>query len=215
MDSKTLILRKIFLEEFYKERVNFNFKKEKIIGESKDYINRLLRYETNVFYPETFNLEFVEHIIPFIFYLINLYGCNLNDDIKIYEFDIEIFFNDDPFMKHNLFSFFLRGYNIVDLLCLNREINKYKRYKMRMIPFVPFNIGVEFSIGIKNNLNKKSINSIQTFKTGDYVIYLTKPPQVLFCNCGHLCICTECNKMKTLETCPVCKTENAILRVIE
>ena len=106
MDSKTFILRKKFLEEFYKERVNFNFKEDIIKGESKDYIDRLLTYETNVFYPETFNLEFVEHIIPFIFYLISLYGCNLNDDIKIREFDTEFFFNDDPYMKHKLFSFF-------------------------------------------------------------------------------------------------------------
>ena len=91
---------------------------------------------------------------------------------------------------------------------------------MKNIKFVrfllfPLMLRVEFNIGVKTNLNKKLINSIQTFKTGDCVICLTNPPQVLFCNCGHLCICTECNKMKTLKTCPVCKTENTILRVIE
>ena len=216
MDSKTFILRKIFLEEFYKERVNFNFKKETIRDKSKDYITILLTYETNVFYPETFNLTFVEHIIPFIFYLNNLYGCNLNDDIKILEYETEIFFNDDSYAKHNLFSLFSFDYNNNKFLsCLNREINKYKGYRIRNIPFAPFNFRVELCIAIKNNLHKKPINSIQTFKTGDCVICLTKPPQVLFCNCGHLCVCTECNKMEILETCPICQTENTILRVIE
>ena len=98
---------------------------------------------------------------------------------------------------------------------LNREVDKYEKYKIRKVPFVPFNVRVEFNIAVKTNLNKKPINSIQTFKTDDCVICLTNPPQVLFCNCGHLCLCVECNKMKTLKTCPVCKTENTILRVIE
>ena len=98
---------------------------------------------------------------------------------------------------------------------LNQEVDIYEKYKIRKIPFVPFNVRVEFNIGVKTNLNKKLINSIQTLKTGDCVICLTNPQQVLFCNCGHVCICIECNKMKTLKTCPVCKTENTILRVIE
>ena len=86
MDPETFILRKKFLEEFYKERVNFTFKKDIIKDEYKDYIDKLLTYETNVFYPETFNLGFVKRIIPFIFYLNSLYGCNLNDDIIINPF---------------------------------------------------------------------------------------------------------------------------------
>ena len=98
---------------------------------------------------------------------------------------------------------------------LNQEVDIYEKYKIRKVPFVPFNVRVEFNIGVKTNLNKKPINSIQTFKTDDCVICLTNPPQVLFCNCGHIPICIECNKMKTLKTCPVCKTENTILRVIE
>ena len=53
MDPETFILRKIFLEEFYKERVNFTFEKDIIKNENEDYIDKLLTYETNVFYPET------------------------------------------------------------------------------------------------------------------------------------------------------------------
>ena len=215
MDPETFILRKNFLEEFYKERVNFTFEKDIIKDENEDYIDKLLTYETNVFYPETFNLGFVKRIIPFIFYLNSLYGCNLNDDIIINGFNTEIFSNDDPFTKHTLFLLFLFEHNINYLSYLNREVGIYEKCKIRKVPFVPFNVRVEFNIAVKTNLNKKPINSIQTFKTGDCVICLTNPPQVLFCNCGHLCLCVECNKMKTLKTCPVCKTENTILRVIE
>ena len=215
MDPETFILRKKFLEEFYNEHVNFTFEKDILRDEYEDYIHKLLIYETNVFYPETFNLGFLKRIIPFIFYLNSLYGCNLNDDIVINGFSTEIFFNDDPFTKHTLFLLFLFEHNINYLSYLNREVGIYEKYRIRKVPFVPFNVRVEFNIGVKNNLNKKLINSIQTFKFDECVICLTNRPIILFCNCGHIPICTECYKLKSLSACPICKTKNEIIRMLE
>ena len=56
----------------------------------------------------------------------------------------------------------------------------------------------------------KQINTDKSFKSDKCVICLTKPPNVLFCNCGHIAICAECDKVKSLNTCPVCKFENSI-----
>ena len=220
MDLETFILRKNFLEEFYKERVNFTFEKEILRDEYEGYISKILTYETNVLYPETFNLGFAKRIIPFIFYLNSLYGCNLNSDIIINGFDTEIFFNDDPVTKHSFFSLivFEHEHNINYFSCLNREADKYKKYKIYNVPFAPFNVRVKFYIGVKTNLNKKpinSINSIQTFKSDECVICLTNQPIILFCNCGHIPICTESYKLKSLSACPVCKTENDIIRMLE
>ena len=65
-------------------------------------------------------------------------------------------------------------------------------------------------------MNKKRIiNAEQTFKEDECVICLIKHPNVLFCNCGHLCLCAECSKIECFEECPICKTENTILRIIE
>ena len=64
-----------------------------------------------------------------------------------------------------------------------------------------------------NNTKKKAINTEKTFLSDECVICLTKPPNVLFCNCGHLCLCAECNKVKDLYTCPVCKFENTIKKM--
>ena len=215
MDPETFILRKNFLEEFYKEHVNFTFEKDIIKSENEDYINKILTYETNVFYPETFNLGFLKRIIPFIFYLNSLYGCNLNDDIIVNGYDTEFFFNDDPYTEHTLSTLFLFEHNINYLSYLNREADKYQKYKICKVPFVPFNVRVKFYIAVKNNLNKKTINSIQTFKFDECVICLTNQPIILFCNCGHIPICTECYKLKSLSACPICKTENEIIRMLE
>ena len=61
----------------------------------------------------------------------------------------------------------------------------------------------------------KQINTKQTFKSVECVICLTNTPNVLFCNCGHLCVCIECDKVKSLNTCPVRKTKTTIKRDIE
>ena len=61
----------------------------------------------------------------------------------------------------------------------------------------------------------KQINTKQTFKSVECVICLTNTPNVLFCNCGHLCVCIKCDKVKSLNTCPLSKTETTIKRYIE
>ena len=59
------------------------------------------------------------------------------------------------------------------------------------------------------------INSSLSFKSNECVICLTNPPNVLFCNCGHLCLCLECERKKNSNKCPICKTENTIIRTLE
>ena len=56
----------------------------------------------------------------------------------------------------------------------------------------------------------KQINTDKIFELDECVIRLTNPPNVLFCNCGHLCICVECDRVKSLNTSPVCKIETTI-----
>ena len=58
------------------------------------------------------------------------------------------------------------------------------------------------------------INDSKTFKSDQCIICLEEEPKVLFCNCGHLCICKKCASHK-YDNCPVCKKENTILRIIE
>ena len=59
------------------------------------------------------------------------------------------------------------------------------------------------------------IKTNQTFKSDECVLCLTNSPNVLFCNCGHLSVCVECDEVEGLDVCPICKTENYIKRVVE
>ena len=60
-----------------------------------------------------------------------------------------------------------------------------------------------------------TINEIKTYKTDECVICLENKNNVLFCNCGHICVCEKCIEIIGLTKCPVCKTKNNILRIIE
>ena len=62
----------------------------------------------------------------------------------------------------------------------------------------------------REEYREKTINTDKTFKSDECVICLTNPPNVLFRNCGHQCICINCNKKKSLVKCPVCKAETRL-----
>ena len=61
----------------------------------------------------------------------------------------------------------------------------------------------------------KVINLFKIFKFDECIICMIDKPNILFCNCGHLCECDKCYKIKTLSTCPICKTDNEIIRMLE
>ena len=72
------------------------------------------------------------------------------------------------------------------------------------------------NLNLNSKPNKKIINAETILKEDKCVICLTNPSSILFCNCGHICVCEECNKTReSLEKCPICKTENTNLRIIE
>ena len=61
----------------------------------------------------------------------------------------------------------------------------------------------------------KIINLFKIFKSDECIICMDNKPNILFCNCGHLCECEGCYKLKTPSICPICKTDNEIIRMLE
>ena len=119
---------------------------------------------------------------------------------------------------------FLKSIQIKDFL--NETIEELLYLKMKIVTkYLNINETDYITLGgrindIRNNDTSyiidepKIINSSQSFKSEECVICLTNPPNVLFCNCGHLCLCSECEKLKISNKCPICKIENKIIRVL-
>ena len=66
----------------------------------------------------------------------------------------------------------------------------------------------------ENDSYNQHINANKTFKTEECLICVINKPNVLFCGCGHLCVCKECIKYYESYECPVCKTINENIRII-
>ena len=57
-------------------------------------------------------------------------------------------------------------------------------------------------------------NGNKTFKQEECCACMTNKTNVLFCNCGHICICERCLPLNRENKCPVCKKFSNIIRII-
>ena len=66
------------------------------------------------------------------------------------------------------------------------------------------------------NVTVREMNENKTFKSNECAVCMSNPPNVLFCNCGHLSICSGC--FETIRQVKnqyiVCKEENATIRIL-
>ena len=46
----------------------------------------------------------------------------------------------------------------------------------------------------------------RSFKTDKCVVCLSKDPRILFLNCLHYCVCSECEEANPFRKCPSCRT---------
>ena len=169
-------------------------------------------------YSNTYKERFLEDSILF-----------LNDlKISFYNnlFDFSAFLNF-PSLRNNYEEFnFLNQIRIEDYTKGIYKINIKLLTCYRNISFGQYNLLRSFDIEGEPEQDSEEepeepeyiqnetpiINSSLSFKSNECVICLTNPPNVLFCNCGHLCLCSECERKKLSNKCPICKTENEIIR---
>ena len=70
-------------------------------------------------------------------------------------------------------------------------------------------------INKNENENIRDINENKTFKPDTCIICVDNVPNVIYCNCGHIPICAECNKIiKDKTVCPFCTHKNKTKRVL-
>ena len=198
----------------------------------------------NIYNPGYYSLDFLkEKVKPFCYYLFSFLGEPRTLFVRICVNDLENN-NRSFFDRGKIIIVEIEYLDIRDSFLQEIEecFNEQKRNFCYKIPSKPFSINIEeigtiifnhqlqlnliinsqdneedseYSEGEEIEEEIKQINTKQTFKSVECVICLTNTPNVLFCNCGHLCVCIECDKVKSLNTCPVCKTETTIKRDIE
>ena len=248
------------LEEFFKNRINFNQMNSNSYRRHFDTILETGCLSKNLFTPEEYTPEFVNKKVKAFVYYIFSYYSSLEFRNRGYGWDSIYYIYLFDFLNHEENGSYDYDYNFIiqDIIVLNQEmlsddyrninflkyldicLNEKKEKFSSNIPLKPFKILIEIFVR-ENNVSDQNvqrdqsdqsdqsvqnvqsdqsdqenriINTTQIFKIDECVICLTNSPSVLFCNCGHVCVCYECDTLECLEVCPMCKTENTIKRTI-
>ena len=219
MNVETFKERKNILEEFYKQRRQFNIS-DLEIKQSDPYISVYssindLHFRTYIKFTEDKFLisDLYRNLKPVITYalsytrlrkFINNPDLILLEDNTIINYDYEylgreLYIKDLKVVLKTHYDFYDADYDLYFSVLAELE-NNNELIVSHTEPFPE---------------EPKIINLFKIFKCEECIICYNEKPSVLFCNCGHLCYCVKCYKIKTPFTCPICKTDNEIIRTLE
>ena len=217
MNAVTFTERKNLLEEFYKERMKFKISKIDISQVEPDIsiysYMRKIYFKTHItFTKDRFLIgDLYKNLKPIIYYAYSYtfrrkfikenFILTEGNSIIIYKYEYD---NNELYIK-NLKVILRTHYDFydVDYAFYFEVLAVLEQNNELIVSHEPI------------NEETKIINLSKIFKSKECIICLTKQPIILFCNCGHIPICTECYKLKSLSACPICKTQNEIIRMLE
>ena len=220
MENKIFKLRKNFLENQFKKKIVFN-----IANEEDDGFNSSTIYISNILNYQWYDKEFIKKLKDFTYYYMSK---SINEERILECINIDMFI---PYEDINDETLINPTFN--ESLLLHEKIRVLKLEKLTEEKFLNLfdflyamyidehefllhpSRNFKFFIKCKTCKKKNIINLPKCFKSAECIVCLTGKPRVLFCNCGHIPICTECSKIKKFTECPVCKTLNEIVRIIE
>ena len=220
MENKIFKLRKKFLENHFKKKIVFN-----IANEENDGFNSSTIYISNILNHQWYDKEFIKKLKDFTYYYMSK---SINEERILESINIDMFIPyediDDETLINPTFnesSLLQEKIRVLKLEKLTEEkfLDLFDFLYAMYIDEHEFLLhptrNFKFLIKGKTCKKKNIINLPKCFKSALCIVCLTGKPQVLFCNCGHIPICTECSKIKKFTECPVCKTLNEIVRIIE
>ena len=229
---------KKILEDFYKQREYFiipkiNIYQEKPFISAYSHVNELEFSTFTEFKKDKFLINnFYKNLKPFITYVLsytrlrkfsnypNLFLKEAKTTL-IYEYEHinrEVYVKNLKIILKTYYDFYDLDYDI--FFCVLAELENNNELT------VSHEIEEEEEEEENNNElivsheipppeKPKIINLFKIFKSDECIICMDNKPNILFCNCGHLCECEGCYKIKTPSICPVCKMDNEIIRMLE
>ena len=219
METETFLMRKNFLEKYFKKKILFA-----VADEENDGFNSSITYISNILKCKWYNKEFIKTLKEFSYYHMSK---SINENKNLGIINIEMFIPediDDQTLTNPTFNESMLLHEKIRVLKMENLIEEtflglfdflYAMYVDELEFLLHPTKDFKFLIKCKTCKKKDIINLPKCYKSASCIVCLTGKPRVLFCNCGHIPICTECSKIKKFTECPVCKTLNEIVRIIE
>ena len=219
MSAPTFTECKSLLEDFYKQRKQFIICEIEIKQNDPDisiysYINDL-HFETHIKFKEDKFLidDLYKNLKPVITYALSYTRLK-----KFTNYPNLFLFEDNTIINYD-FEYIDRKLYIKDLkVILKTHYDFYGAdYDLYFSVLAELENNNELIVSHEEPTPEKPkiINLFKIFKSDECIICMVNKPNILFCNCGHLCECDKCYKIKTPSTCPICKMDNEIIRMLE
>ena len=196
MNAETFTERKNLIEEFYKERIKFNIYDIHII-QANPRIN-IYEHMSNIFFKTYITFtedrfligELYKHLKPIIYYAYSytIRRKYINENFILTEDNSRINYNHE-YDNKELYS------NNLEIVLTTHFDFYHEDYAFYFEVLAELEQNNELLLShepIKEEA--KIINPSKIFKSEECIICLTNQPIILFCNCGHIPICTECYK---------------------
>ena len=156
--------------------------------------------------------------------MVYIISCINYSESHYIDFFYKLRFDHSELILENNSDYIYEFMEVAPLHIINYQIDQTKVNGYYTHFSVPFHLEILVKQQLEDDMEvnyieeekdkEKTINELKTFKLENCVICLENKPSVLFCNCGHLCICESCY-VKKFTHCPICKKENSVLRIIE
>ena len=200
MNTETFMERKKTLEEFYKQRIQFNISNIEIVQVDPEiniysYMDSI-HFKTYITFKEDMFLmgNLYSNLKPIIHYALSytmfrkFYNTDftLSEDNTIINYnykyiDNELYVKDLEVILKTHYDFYDVDYDLYfNVLAELEQNNELIVSHTELIPEEP-----------------KVINLFKIFKSDECIICMTNKPNVLFCNCGHVSYCLNCYKIKS------------------
>ena len=221
---------KKILEDFYKERIKYNIDRIDIMQLGRViniYENRThIHFETFVTLKKNKFLiyDFFKHIKPIIFYAYSYTSQrkHIKDDFILKQLPGLIYFNyetdNNEYYIKNLKIILSTSYDFVHVdydFYFYAISNLEENGELIISPIESTHEDTDTEDDEPTPEKPKVINLFKIFKSDECIVCMNDKPNILFCNCGHLCECDKCYKIKTPSICPICKMDNEIIRMLE
>ena len=182
-------------------------------------------YESKNIIETEDEITLLEEITPLMVYIIS---CINYSESHYIDFFYKLRFDHSELILENNSDYIYEFMEVAPLHIINYQIYQTKVNGYYTHFSVPFHLEILVKQQLEDDMEvnhieeeeeveeedkEKTINDLKTFKLEHCVICLENKPSVLFCNCGHICVCESCIKKFTY--CPICKKENSVLRIIE
>ena len=139
-------------------------------------------------------------------------GCQL-----LFEADVHFPHMNDFFLKiMRIYIYFLKGSCICGTMDYSaiEWLEHWKNYNYNITFHKPitFVIYLEqahfFGMGynvLREREEENQMKTIESYREEDCVLCFKEKPNILFCKCGHICICKKCKEKYKPKSCPICK----------